>query len=648
MFDISGDAMIVISIKLFYTLLLVILIAVLAWEIHQVWKDETVHIGAIDVVDDDGRNTEASSVFPARVIAAQQLLSKHIQDYQENHGLDDVSDTTYLSQNSSKFKAPDAALDRFELNVQNVNLSQLFTVLRNGLRSPDEISGKVISDSGIYVAAMSWPRAPRISDPPSHESANGDSSMVREPEEDVGVENVESSLGPESRSGISPTLQMTSFLTPAGTSLQDSAMLVASSIAWGRASARDEQIASIPREQFCDFALCLHKLYSISALRLNRKSLSDETVDEIRLLAARIERHYESKRLFAELYRLRADILDLIPEDTRLPIEYLDAQEDRIRYTITNSKFSGMTERKKTIHALAEARPALVLDSDGRPKRIPDNWKSLLKRRLDTIQIAALATGSIHLNSDRELNNLDNLVGTGFVIAPGLMATATHVLDIAKENESFVLRLQSGGNTITELPIGKAILSTSTIDANEGADISILKLTNHDPLIHPPLDLFDPKPTPNEFQSRYGYIIGFPAIDRRLPTDSQEVLIGDDEGLKRILPGRILSFGPSEFFPNDKTILTTDISTSGGTSGAPLIDLSTGRLIGVHIGGRFQNVAPPSYRELIPIVKFAYSNDIPDVAIKLVRKAQRGEDLTPVQQDEDEAEGNDAQESPVN
>jgi hypothetical protein len=62
-------------------------------------------------------------------------------------------------------------------------------------------------------------------------------------------------------------------------------------------------------------------------------------------------------------------------------------------------------------------------------------------------------------------------------------------------------------------------------------------------------------------------------------------------------------------------IITTDISTSGGTAGSPLIELLTGRVIGMSYAGQWQGERG----------KFAYADPIPRPALDLIATRAQGE-----------------------
>ena len=77
-------------------------------------------------------------------------------------------------------------------------------------------------------------------------------------------------------------------------------------------------------------------------------------------------------------------------------------------------------------------------------------------------------------------------------------------------------------------------------------------------------------------------VVGYCSDDRRLPRILREALSLNDSTLKRIMPGNCLSVDPSgERF----TAMKHDATTSGGVAGSPLIDRTTGLVVGIHTSG---------------------------------------------------------------
>jgi hypothetical protein len=293
-------------------------------------------------------------------------------------------------------------------------------------------------------------------------------------------------------------------------------------------------------------------------------------------------------------------------------------------------KLRDLPDEEKRLAALALARPAILIE-DGRLSGSPVNWAILLRRHDTEIRSAATSIGLI-------VKGDGTPVSTGFVVAPGLMMTADYVLAEA----GYMLKRAHSGSLTAEgkrptdglrLCLGPSKSSCAPsltmgdivyVGEAEGSKIALANLVNHDIVLHPPLLLAEPLPEANTLIGQYAFVIGYPFRDvHRMPPQFIERLLGNEDGRKRLMPGRILAFGqggPNGFgghesgHPARPAVFTTDISTTGGTGGAPLVALTTGRVIGMSYAGRWKGERG----------KFAYAESIPKGAFVIGRRL-RGE-----------------------
>jgi Trypsin-like peptidase domain len=540
-----------IILKLFYSLLLVGLSGILLRELWTVWFDTTIYIGRFDVVSEAGKDDSASAIFPKRIVGAQAILAQQFNDYQTRRTADAPSDATYVLPGMTPLLLPPEVLAGIDITVQNINVRQVLTAIRRTFLAPNEVVGNVAVREGSVLAAIDWPRAPLVN--------------PGQP-------------------------RQTKLLVPGQPNEQAAAAYVAGSLSWARAASLDTHIAAYPRAQFCDFGAALNELYVLGEKASSPSGLDAKETALVRKHASQLRTHYDADTVFPELYRLRADLLDLLPEGERKQAELVEAQEDRLRYAMLSPKLSGLPDEEKRLTALALARPAIVIDG-GRLSGAPENWASLLRRHDPEIRLAAASIGLI-LSSD------GTPLATGFIVAPRLMMTAKFVLDTAR----FSPRVGSEANPTADrlrLCLGS---SKSSCDPSltigdviyrgdaEGSKIVLVNLENHDIILNPPLPFADPLPAPNAIVGQYAFVIGYPFRDPRMPPVFIDHLLGKDDGRKRLMPGRILAFGqggPNAFESKHPAppVFTIDMSTTGGTAGAPLMDLTTGRVIGMNFAG---------------------------------------------------------------
>jgi endonuclease G len=88
----------------------------------------------------------------------------------------------------------------------------------------------------------------------------------------------------------------------------------------------------------------------------------------------------------------------------------------------------------------------------------------------------------------------------------------------------------------------------------------------------------------SDVQGEYIAVIGYPARDdRRNDPDAARSIFNDIYEKKRLAPGKIQVVSP-----RDSLVLQHDCSTLGGNSGSVVFDITSGKAIGLHFGGRFE------------------------------------------------------------
>jgi hypothetical protein len=565
--------------KLIYSILLLGLSIFLIRELLIVWFDKTVYIGRFDVVGETGKDDSASAIFPKRIVSAQAIMGQQFNDYQTRSGADVASDKTFILPGMSPLLLPPEVLSGIDITVQNINLRQVLTGIRRSFLAPNEVAGNVAIREGSVLAAVDWPRAPQLN--------HGGPGLNK-------------------------------FLVPSQPSEQATAAYIACSVAWANAADRDPNVAAYPRTQFCDFAAALGDLYALGEKASSATGLDPKDSGLVRKRADQLRTHYDDSAVFPALYRLRADLLDLLPESERKQADLIEMQEDRLRYAMLGPELSKLPEDEKRYAALAMARPAIIL-RDGKPLNPPENWASLLRRYETAIRVASTSVGLI-------VNEKGEPLGTGFIVAPNLMMTARFVLESGGYRRTKPaerqpkLRLCMGPNKSScdnSLTIGQVVYEEEV----EGSPVALAMLENHDPVYYPPLSIADPLPATNILIGQYAFVIGYPFLDRRMPEQFIERLLGKEEGQKRLMPGRILALGPSGSAPSNgrsaQLLFTSDISTSGGTGGGALMELTTGRVLGMSYAGIWQGERG----------KFAYATPIPKAALEMIGRALRGEPL---------------------
>jgi hypothetical protein len=182
-------------------------------------------------------------------------------------------------------------------------------------------------------------------------------------------------------------------------------------------------------------------------------------------------------------------------------------------------------------------------------------------------------------------------VGTGWLIAPGIVVTNRHVADLigARDGASYQFHLSPHGTpivptldrrheferTATE-PV--KILRILWIQPDrEGPDVAFLEIDRSSPA-H--IELSDADASTDDFVAT----IGYPARGSREDIPDQDWMdrvYRKTYDVKRIAPGQI--GGPSDYG------LKHDCTTLGGNSGSVVLDMKTGRATALHYAGIFRN-----------------------------------------------------------
>lgn len=592
--------------KLVYTVVLAGILGLVVREVWIIWFDRSIYIGKFETITDAGKDEAAGEAFAKRIAASQVMLAQQISDYQSRRGLNSPTDSTYALSGQPPVELPPKALGGVEITVQSVNIGQILSALRKYFTGPSEVRGTVTSSTGAVITAVDWPNAPSI------RSSNS---------------------------------RLDRFLIPAQPTELAAARMVAASIAWGQASAADEQFAAYSRGQFCDFGMALAEFYARSTSTSSGAAADSTNALVLRTHAAQLKSHYGAPALFPEIYRLRADLLELLPESARQISDLAEAQDDRLSYAMLSDQLKDLAPDVKRLAALAMARPAIQYTNENGLVGIEENWKSLLNRRLADIALIASATGVIK-------STTGNPVGTGFIVGPGLVMTMNHVLDAAgiyKGNTSKqpvgpsqrpgptpcidpmagrcsagqpptqpkpTLCLGDDANSCKEtLELGDLVYDGK----GEGSDIVIVSFKDR-PLPPRKSAPLGQKLDPSSVVGQYSYVIGYPGVDPRLPGEFVSRLLKGKPGVKRLMPGRVVTTGwdsdgslelrtPTQ---EQSVRLVSDISTTAGVSGAPIVELATGKVIGVSFAGQWTDEQG----------KFAIAQTIPEGALKHLKPAK--------------------------
>ncbi|WP_420146722.1 DNA/RNA non-specific endonuclease [Spirosoma sp.] len=214
-------------------------------------------------------------------------------------------------------------------------------------------------------------------------------------------------------------------------------------------------------------------------------------------------------------------------------------------------------------------------------------WQNRLTDARPRLTTAIKAVGRIELENHPTFE----WVGTGWLVDENIVVTNRHVAELfgrSNNNTGFVFRQGIANRTMSAsidfieefnntLDATFRVESILHIEKESGPDLAFLRVksiagkTLADPI---PLSTDRVKGKPDIA------VIGYPARDSRIP-DQQLMtdIFGDVYNKKRLAPGQVTGLTTDA--------LLHDCSTLGGNSGSVVLDLKSGKALGIHFAGRF-------------------------------------------------------------
>jgi endonuclease G len=230
-------------------------------------------------------------------------------------------------------------------------------------------------------------------------------------------------------------------------------------------------------------------------------------------------------------------------------------------------------------------RPSLLIRNDTFEVPKSNIWRDRLYPNKEKLRAAIRSVGRV------EVPALSiPFVGTGWMIAPGVMVTNRHVASefALKSGTGFTMRVTPDGQAFTadldfHEEVGKALPFEVNLagilyiadDAQGVPDIAFIKVTGRDARpVPPPIPLSTTPP----YVDQYVVAIGYPARDDRDDQGVERQIFGTTFNVKRLAPGQINHIIDDATFGHD-------CSTLGGSSGSAIVDIDTGTVVGLHYGG---------------------------------------------------------------
>jgi hypothetical protein len=307
-----------------------------------------------------------------------------------------------------------------------------------------------------------------------------------------------------------------------------------------------------------------------------------------------------------------------VPVTPRLVLENAIDELSRSRFP---NGMAAPTSLEAIVLPEVAKRPALLTCNAKVAESIPTLWfKKLTSPGASKATNATLQ--SVGLISFDDFDDVENPLGTGWVVKPGILMTNRHVALGFAPSGRIMTNPFTGKSVNVRINFGRENCGSSDrtfqikkvlhIVPEPGPDVALLEVVLKNEAqddLPKPLKILNQKPK-TALGGQDVYVAGYPFPDSRNPADAQKKVFADIFGVKRCAPGRL--FATSGQDPSE--MLFHDCSTLGGNSGSPLVALTTEDapiVWGIHFAGSYKdrNFAWPMWQVFaVPEVKKLLAN----------------------------------------
>jgi endonuclease G len=302
-------------------------------------------------------------------------------------------------------------------------------------------------------------------------------------------------------------------------------------------------------------------------------------------LEARDQTEETDMDTLTRLRRLNEAVRD---RDTDLAQEARDTASEEVAEVVAAGAAPRDEEALESI-VMKKQRPVLaILDNDAvldfRDLGDSAIWKARLQAAKAFLDDAIRAVGRIELKGSPY-----DWIGTGWLVNESVLVTNRHVAQefAMRDGDGFTFSIGDDGPIAASVDFLQEIGSAKTlvfrlvrplfIQDAPGPDVAFfeIEVKSGNNSLAKPIALADRPRTTNSVA-----VIGYPAYDSRIPDVAlMERIYGSTYNKKRLAPGAVTR--------TDATRLLHDCTTLGGNSGSAVIDLGTGKALGLHFSGTF-------------------------------------------------------------
>jgi hypothetical protein len=333
-----------------YVLVICLIIVLLVRELYGVLWNDTLYVGNFEYFQDGRLNEEHSKTFPTYVLGQHRLLRSALIEENRRRERVDKSLSGVKYHRSLPSDLPEAArwssvLTDVELRIQGFDIGRVLSTLKAWVAPPSEITGFVEKSGETVRAAINYP--PR-------KLADGTSASPFETGVLIGDTSV--------------------------------ALAIAASIVWTQAAESDASFEKIPREVFVSWILIWWDYRLLRGRTDTNQSWTLEDKNRWKQARALVDNLASGTNgVYAETWRLRADLIETIPASLKSDAELRTADqiagdanlavEDRRRYAEAEGVATAITALNQISQA---ALKTAALLPDSKIAAVAETVKSVL------------------------------------------------------------------------------------------------------------------------------------------------------------------------------------------------------------------------------------------------------------------------------
>jgi hypothetical protein len=265
--------------------------------------------------------------------------------------------------------------------------------------------------------------------------------------------------------------------------------------------------------------------------------------------------------------------------------EYLESIDERLSHLETGRTPDGPAQATDELRELLPQiidRPALRVVDDKLASEVPESW-AFLEESLGSLEAVLPAVGRLNLDNHPTFG----WVGTAFLVSADVAITTDYTVNLFAKYDGERWRFRHGvageelAASIDFGPGGSFRIReiVDVVEVSGGSSIALLRLASAPAAA---LAVLSSRP-PDTLAGLPVGVIGYPAWDSRVPQPVLKAVFGDQFEGKHVMLGRL--------YKRRDGRVVHDCITAGGTGGAPVVDVQSGSVVGVHYASEWKRGA---------------------------------------------------------